>query len=197
MDITDIIKSFSVENMMLETELERIELRFGINLGRQGGAVVKSEEYEQTYFPQFDSDLRSEAAKMAKAYELFYCLEKTIRSLITKMLEDRDGDCWWNDKAIPQSVMDEVKKRVRNEQESGITPRSTEELDYTTFGELGDIIRKNWDLFGSVFSNSKALGKVLNNLNSLRNPIAHCCILAEDEVVRLQISLRDWFRLME
>lgn len=28
-------------------------------------------------------------------------------------------------------------------------------------------------------------------------PIAHCTALAEDEVLRLQLGLRDWFRLME
>jgi hypothetical protein len=59
--------------------------------------------------------------------------------------------------------------------------RSDEELDYTTFGELGEIIKANWALFGSVFNNLKAVEKVMFNLNSLRNPIAHCSQLAEDE----------------
>jgi hypothetical protein len=36
----------------------------------------------------------------------------------------------------------------------------------------------------------------MNNLNYLRNPIAHFTSLAEDEVVRLDLSLRDWFRLV-
>jgi len=35
------------------------------------------------------------------------------------------------------------------------------------------------------------------NLNTLRGPIAHCTLLAEDEVVRLRLSVRDWFRQME
>lgn len=34
-------------------------------------------------------------------------------------------------------------------------------------------------------------------LNSLRGPIAHCSPLADDEVVRLRLAVRDWFRLME
>lgn len=28
-------------------------------------------------------------------------------------------------------------------------------------------------------------------------PIAHCCPLAADEVIRLEITVKDWFRLME
>lgn len=43
----------------------------------------------------------------------------------------------------------------------------------------------------------KAFTKVMGNLNLLRGPIAHCSPLAEDEVVRLRLTLKDWFRLME
>lgn len=35
------------------------------------------------------------------------------------------------------------------------------------------------------------------NLNVLRGPIAHCSPLAEREVLRLQITIEDWFGLME
>jgi len=34
------------------------------------------------------------------------------------------------------------------------------------------------------------------NANLLRGPIAHCCPLAEDEKVRLDLTVKDWFRLM-
>ena len=78
-----------------------------------------------------------------------------------------------------------------------MTPRSTDLIDYTTFGELGEIIKSNWDLFGSLFSSKKAVEKVMSSLNSLRGPIAHCSGLAEDEIVRLRLAVRDWFRLME
>lgn len=55
----------------------------------------------------------------------------------------------------------------------------------------------NWQLFASVFNNLKAVEKIMFNLNTLRNPIAHCSMLAEDEKLRLELSLRDWFRLAE
>jgi hypothetical protein len=38
---------------------------------------------------------------------------------------------------------------------------------------------------------------VMSRLNTLRGPVAHCTPLAEDEVLRLRLSVRDWFRLME
>lgn len=134
---------------------------------------------------------------MAKSYELFYCLEKTIRNQISDLLEAHKGADWWNDVVVPQHIIGEVKKRIQREQESAITPRSMEPLDYTNFGELGEIIKANWAIFASIFNNIKAVEKVMFNLNSLRNPIAHCSLLAEDEKLRLELSLRDWFRLVE
>ena len=71
-------------------------------------------------------------------------------------------------------------------------------MDYTTFGELSNIIVANWDLFGgTLFNSKKALEKVMASLNALRNPIAHCSPLAEDEQLRLRLAVGDWFRLME
>jgi hypothetical protein len=58
-------------------------------------------------------------------------------------------------------------------------------------------MRANWDVFGGVLSNQKALGRVMFSLNMLRGPIAHCGLLAEDEVERLKLSVKDWFRLLE
>lgn len=81
--------------------------------------------------------------------------------------------------------------------DTGVTPRSQDPLDYTTFGELAEIIKSNWGVFGGIFSSVKAVERVMASLNTLRGPIAHCSLLAEDEVLRLQLGLRDWFRLME
>jgi hypothetical protein len=33
-------------------------------------------------------------------------------------------------------------------------------------------------------------------LNMLRGPIAHCCPVSDDEVLRLQLTVKDWFRLI-
>lgn len=78
-----------------------------------------------------------------------------------------------------------------------MTARSTDLIDYTTFGELSGIIQENWDAFSDTFNSKKALDRILSALNLLRDPIAHYSSLAEDEVDRLRLNLRDWFRLME
>lgn len=196
MAFEDQVKAFGMTNMLIETDLEEIERRYDLRI-RPGHPASVSTEIESDYFPQFERSLRKEASAMAQNYELFYCLEKTIRKQISELLEAHHGEKWWNDKVIPQHIVGEVKKRVQRERESGITPRSAEDLDYTNFGELGEIIKANWALFASVFNNIKAVEKIMFNLNTLRNPIAHCSVLAEDEVLRLELSLKDWFRLAE
>lgn len=196
MAFEDQVKAFGMTNMLLEADIEAIEQKYDVELLTRPEQPSTS-EIEQAYFPQFESSLREEASQMARSYELFYCLEKTIRKQIAEMLESKHGDDWWKTPIIPQHIVGEVKKRIQRERESGITPRSSDELDYTNFGELGEIIKINWPLFASVFNNQKAVEKIMFNLNTLRNPIAHCSLLAEDEKLRLEISLRDWFRLGE
>ena len=187
------VKSFAMTNMLLEADLDQIEEKFQLDLGR---GVRTGSKIEDAYYPQFDSALRAEAKRMSQHYELFYCLEKTIRQLIVDIFEATGDPDWW-DNLIPDVVKQNAKKSIKREKEAAVTPRSTDPIDYTTFGELGEIIKSNWSLFGSVvFNELKAMEKVMSALNSLRNPIAHCSPLAEDEVLRLELALRDWFRII-
>lgn len=135
---------------------------------------------------------------MAKHYEVFYSLEKSIRELVAQTIEAAEKrEDWWNSSRVPPNIQADVKNRVQKELDAGVTRRSLDELDYTTFGELSVIIASNWDIFGGLFNSKKAVEKVMASLNALRNPIAHCSPLAEDEELRLQLTVRDWFRLME
>lgn len=175
----------------VEKELDRVEKTASLDLERTDISNDKDDEF----YPQFKEAFRREAASMSQHYELFYCLERSIRDLIREKLLAEKGATWW-DVAVPDPVKTEVEKNIKKERESAVTARSLEKIDYTTFGELGDIVRANWDIFVDIFNNEKAFNRVMHNLNILRGPIAHCCPLAEDEVVRLRLTVGDWFRLM-
>lgn len=191
MSIEDKVKLFGMSHLMAQRELDRVEAALKINLGRG-----HADDRDDSYYPQFSEAVRKEASEMAAHYELFYCLEKSIRSLIREKLESEHGAAWW-DNTVPQPVKDNVKKNMQREAESAVTARSTQEIDYTNFGELGDIVRSNWQTFSDTFNNEKAFTKVMTSLNLLRGPIAHCSPLGEDEIARLRLTLKDWFRLME
>lgn len=158
--------------------------------------IDKVEVKDEKYYSQFDQELRQEAHLTAKHYELFYCLETSIRKLVAETLNAQHGSNWWVT-CVPEPIRKNVVDNIQREIDSGVTIRSKDEIDYTTFGELGEIVRNNWDSFDTIFSSQKAFTKIMTNLNILRGPIAHCCPLAEDEVTRLQLTLSDWFRLMK
>lgn len=148
------------------------------------------------YVSQFSEGTRKVAAQMAVWYVLFHMLENDIRSFISDTLEEKDPADWWNT-CVPEAVKFDVTSNRTREQDFGLVPRSEDLLDYTTFGQLGDIIRANWDVFGGILSSQKAVSRVMATLNALRGPIAHCGMLAADEIDRLKLSVKDWFRLME
>lgn len=181
-------------NQLLEHDLDRIEAEYDIDLGRR--RVATNDAEVENYYPQIEAAFRAEAASMAPHYEVFYSLEKTIRRLLIDVMEEAEGPDWWASPRIPDRIRAEVADRRQREIDTGSTPRSENPIDFCTFGELGEVIRSNWDAFGSMFSSQKAVTQVMTRLNSLRGPIAHCSPLAEDEVLRLHLTVRDWFRLM-
>jgi Swt1-like HEPN len=190
---TDAIKLFGLNNLTIEADLRRIEIEHDVDLGHR----IVERDGDELYFPQFSQRLRDESERMAAHYSIFYCLENNIRSLIDERLTDAFGENWWSENGVvPPTVAKNCDDNRKRERETGVTPRSDNMLDYTTFGELGDILRQNWDYFGGTFRDQKAVNRILHSLNTLRGPIAHCKALAEDEVLRLHLALRDWFRQM-
>jgi hypothetical protein len=186
----DAIKLFAITSQLIEHDLEQIEQEYVVDLRRDRRSTA---EVDEAYYPQIESAIRAEAAAMAPHYEVFYSLETTIRRLVREQLQATDED-WW-DKRIPEQIRKDAEKLQKRDAETGFTRRSGDPMDFLTFGQLSDVISSNWDVFGAVFSSSRAVERVMANLNTLRGPIAHCSPLAEDEVVRLRLTVADWFRL--
>lgn len=150
------------------------------------------------YIVQFDDDIRASAQKMSEYYRIFYMLENFVRRFVEETMVEFFGDDWW-DQVVPEIVRKRAAEMRTKEINEALTPRSARQLDYITFGDLGEIIKSNWKAFAGVFSQSSivAVEKLIARLNLLRGPIAHCGILSETEVVRLKLTVRDWFQVME
>lgn len=194
MGASENLKLFAMTSQLIEHDLDQVEREYAVDLGRAHRGAIDADE---SYYPQIESAIRAEAAAMAPHYEVFYSLERAIRRLVADSLEAAEGESWWDSPRIPSQIKQAAEKAQKREIDSAVTPRSEDPLDFTNFGELGEIIKANWDVFGAIFSSVKAVERVMANLNTLRGPIAHCSPLAEDEVVRLRLAVRDWFRLME
>jgi O-phosphoseryl-tRNA(Cys) synthetase len=81
-------------------------------------------------------------------------------------MEEVVGANWWDSGRVNPQIVKEVNDRIQKELDSGVTRRSMDKLDYTTFGELSVIMTANWDIFGSIFNSRKGVERVLSNLNT-------------------------------
>lgn len=187
------LKFFALNNLSIEASVQEVEKDFNVDLGHQ---VDPHRLKDPAYYPQIPYATRMQAAKMAQVYEVFFSLESSIRELIEDRLKDEFGANWWDD-SVPEAVRKNSEKNREREIKEGVSLRSNRLIDYTTFGELGEIVKANWDIFSDSFTDIQAVEKVLARLNMLRAPIAHCGVLSEDEILRLKLTVRDWFRLME
>lgn len=161
----------------------------------QNASTAAETEDTAAEYPQFDAMVRAEASEMAKHYKVFYCLEISIRKLITATMEKTYGSDWWSVKANPQ-IKQEVANLMSKEVDSGMTQRSAREIDYTTFGQLSQIIIQNWDVFDKVLKSRNAVGNVMASLNRIRGPIAHFSPMSDREVKRLELTVEDWFSIL-
>jgi hypothetical protein len=97
--VDDQIKLFCISNQLTENALDRVERDLALDLGRNHNKTV---EKDQDYYPQIDDAIRREAANMSAHYEVFYSLEKSIRSLIVDTLEAGDLVEQWSDSSQNQ-----------------------------------------------------------------------------------------------
>jgi hypothetical protein len=192
-DPNDYIRSFGMSGFLVCDDLRQIEQTFGVDLGHTPKAKVAS---AVEFYPQFEQAVRGEASEMSEHYEVFYCLEQSIRKLVVEAMEEVAGKDWWNSGKVAEGIKTAAEQLVQKERDNGMTQRSDNLIDYVTFGELGQIITQNWELFQPTLKTKRAVDKVMWSLNLLRGPIAHCCPMQDDEIDRLRLAVKDWFRLI-
>lgn len=191
------IELFVLKNAVITKSLRSVftEERVG---NARGPLEAQADSLVTEYLKQIDFEILADAERMSEFYKLFYALENDMRDLIESALVDSKGQNWWSE-SVPQIVRDNAQKNYDREASEGLPPRSDRLIDYTTFGELGEIVKENWEIFSGMFSNanrSRVL-RVINRLNLVRGPIAHCNFLPEEEAIRLKLAIRDWYKLME
>lgn len=87
------LKAFGMTNQILAEDLSRVAKQYGVDLGHM---VIANARVEDIYYPQFEATVRREAEAMSKHYEVFYCLEKSIRALVSDTIETAERtERWW------------------------------------------------------------------------------------------------------
>jgi hypothetical protein len=189
MSISDDIKLFGMHNLMLETELSKLESQ-GIQI-EHARTISKAEVVDVDLF---ENDILQEARKMADFYVIYYSVENSIRRLISERLGEKYGSNWWKTN-VPPGVQSEVEKKQKEERDTTMSIRSDDPLTYTNFGELIAIFDANWTDFSDTLRSQKAMQQILSQFNKIRNVVAHSCVLNDDEIARFKLLVKDWFRI--
>jgi Swt1-like HEPN len=189
MAVEDLIKLFGMQNLLLESELKKLE-DSGIEIGH-AKTIQKAEIVDVDLF---EADIIQEARRMADFYAIYYALENSIRRLVSGRLSEKHGVNWWKEK-VPSAIQQEVEKKQKEERDTAMSIRSEDPLAYTNFGELIPIFSSNWADFSDTLRSEKAMYQILSQFNKIRNTVAHSCELNEDEITRFKLLVKDWFRI--
>ena len=185
----DRLRLFGMRNLMLEADLFALE-KSGIDLGHVH--TLKNDELVDTDL--FEAEILQAARRMADFYVLYFSLENSIRRLISGRLQEKYGVNWWEQK-VPGGVKASVADKQRKEKDTPMSIRSDDPLTYSNFGELIDILNANWADFSDTLRSQKAAQQILSQFNLVRNVIAHSVELNDDEILRFQLLVKDWFRI--
>ncbi len=132
------------------------------------------------------------AYKMGQLYVAIHCLENSVRNLIRDALKKALGEQWW-DKAASEPMkrkFAELKSyEVKNK---WLTSRGADELNYLDWGDLVTLIRKYEDHFVQFIGSIKFAELKLEELQNLRNVIAHNGMLPDEEIARVELYSKDW-----
>lgn len=164
-------------------------------LQEQGIAVVAEREVtprNSIAVQDFSPQIRFQALRMQHVYVAFFCLENAVRELISQRLIERHGPGWWDAK-VPQKIRESVEKLKEKERTNRyLSSRSVQNIGYTFFGNLGQIIIANWADFADLFPEQAWINSRFTDLEACRNIIMHTNVLPEIEIARIDSIVRDW-----
>ncbi|HEY9094654.1 MAG TPA: Swt1 family HEPN domain-containing protein [Hydrogenophaga sp.] len=173
--------------MLLSDSLNRLQ--------EQGIAVIAERDvtpHNLIEIRDFSPQIRFQALRMQHVYVAFFCLENAVRELISQRLIERHGPNWWDTK-VPQKIKENVEKLKEKERTNRyLSSRSVQNIGYTFFGNLGQIIIANWSDFIDLFPEQAWINSRFADLEACRNIIMHTNVLPEIEISRIDSIVRDW-----
>lgn len=141
------------------------------------------------------SAVATDASRMATVYPKLYILENSLRNVINRVMTSAHGTDWW--KKAPSGVIKKVADRKTKESKKPWHgKRGSHEIYYSDFGDLKDIITKNWSDFQGIFPKQDWITTKLEELEPPRNVVAHHNPLAAQDEKRIDLYFNDWIALL-
>ena len=89
---------------------------------------------------------------------------------------------------------DLTNRKSREMRYAWLSSRGADELNYMDWGYLVTLIRKYPKEFESFIGSTKFAELKLEELENLRNTIAHNGILPDSEITRIELYFQDWYK---
>ncbi|MFC2019380.1 Swt1 family HEPN domain-containing protein [Chloroflexota bacterium] len=131
---------------------------------------------------------------MGQVYVVIHCLENSTRQLIRKRLKEEIGDDWFSRAASTKIKQKVISRKEVERKKRWLCQRGADELYYLDWNDLVSMIRKYPEYFDHYTSGIKFVESRLEEMECLRNIIAHSGVLPEQEIDRIRIHLSDWCR---
>jgi hypothetical protein len=126
--------------------------------GRQNCRLIKFADEEiarALSLDVLDDLLVVNARATAIVYAAIAAFENSVRALVVNTLMEKFQEEWW-EKGVSHSIRERGQKRMEDEQiAKWHTQRGQDPINYTTFGDLKNIMHNNWDAFEDLVGLSR------------------------------------------
>lgn len=150
------------------------------------------ERKDNDLFVTASETIRHSSLSMQRYYRMLFVFENLIREFISNTLVEIDGEKWFDRRATKSMKTKYQRRKSGEEKNQWHTGRNEHPLFYMDFGDLGNLITNNWDVFGDFFPDQAWIVSRVNDCERTRNVIAHTNELAAVEGSRLEMHLQDW-----
>lgn len=134
------------------------------------------------------------ARETAVVYTAIAAFENSVRSLVKKTLVEKFHEEWW-EKGVSAGIRERAQKRLEDEQSARWhAQRGQEQINYTTFGDLKNIMQNNWDAFEDLIGSLSWASGIFDVIERSRNVIMHSGMLEREDIERLGMNIRDWVK---
>lgn len=174
--------------------LEGLDSQYGHIFHELGRKISEQADVSRTPFLS-DDDI-TDAARMAELYVVLHCYENSVRRFIEQSLSRHLGPTWWDHAANTTMINKYQSRKSSEEKYRWLSPRgNSSPLYYLEWGDLVSLMRKFENVFGPHIHDLKFVELRLEELERVRNIVAHHGVLpSEEDFQRVVLSFNDWRR---
>jgi Swt1-like HEPN len=185
----DQLYAFVYRGLLADTNLDRV----GRKRRKHFGADDAHKLRQSLSFEMLDPDRVADAQRMSIVYTAIHAFENSVRQLVLRAMAEAHGEEWWS--KVSSNIQSRVKTRMEEDAKFRYhTPRGATEMMYCDFGDLSLIIVAQWQVFETVLVNQGFAKSILDTLERARNIIMHGGMLAQEDIERVGMNIRDWIR---